>query len=44
MCSISGFFNAYADYSANQAEYQQIHKHMTTHLIHRGPDESGFAR
>ena len=29
MCSISGFFNPYADYSANQAEYQQILKQMT---------------
>lgn len=43
MCSISGFFNPYADYSANQAEYQQILKHMTTSLFHRGPDECGFA-
>lgn len=43
MCSISGFFNPYADYSANRAEYQQILKHMTTSLFHRGPDECGFA-
>lgn len=43
MCSISGFFNPYADYSANQAEYQQILKQMTTVLFHRGPDECGFA-
>ena len=42
MCSISGFFNPYADYSANQAEYQQILKQMTTVLFHRGPDECGF--
>ena len=35
MCSISGFFNPYADYSANQAEYQQILKQMTTVLFHR---------
>ena len=42
MCSISGFFNPYADYSANRAEYQQILKHMTTSLFHRGPDECGF--
>ena len=43
MCSISGFFNPYADYSANRAEYQQILKHMTISLFHRGPDECGFA-
>ena len=36
------FFNPYADYSANQAEYQQILKQMTTVLFHRGPDECGF--
>lgn len=42
MCSISGFFHAYADYTAKEAEYQQILKQMIEKLHHRGPDESGY--
>lgn len=41
MCSISGFFHPFADYTSNKEEYQQILEHMTTTLYHRGPDESG---
>lgn len=42
MCSISGFFHPYADYTAKEAEYRQILTQMTKTLHHRGPDESGL--
>lgn len=42
MCSISGFYHPFADYSAKEAEYQQILEHMTKTLHHRGPDDSGL--
>lgn len=42
MCSISGFFNAFSDYTSKEEFYSNILKNMMHSLHHRGPDESDY--
>lgn len=42
MCGISGFFDASADFTANQPYFEQILLKMKQTLNHRGPDDSGI--
>lgn len=42
MCGISGFFDAAADFTANQHFYEQILQNMKQSLRSRGPDDSGI--
>ena len=41
MCGIAGFCNMQADYTKEQARWQQILDHMKEVLKHRGPDDTG---
>lgn len=41
MCSISGFYDPAADFTARKEYYQHILDKMKTALKHRGPDDNG---
>jgi len=42
MCSISGFYDASANFHARKAEFEHILRKMGQTMSHRGPDESGI--
>ena len=41
MCSIAGFYDPCADFTAKQGEFEHILQKMGQSLAHRGPDERG---
>ena len=42
MCSIAGFYDPAADFTAKQAEFEHILRQMAHTQAHRGPDDSGI--